>query len=147
MHAGKKNRLVHRLAYEVFRDCTEIAGKQIHHTCGNKWCANPWHMEVVTQSEHVEAHKAQGTYGHRPKAIKLGQMRPDTPYLRRRAKMTHEQIVALNARAAELARERRRRNPEKIRAQARAKCARQKERKRRAQAQAENPGVEVELVL
>jgi hypothetical protein len=51
---------VHRVAYEVFRDRSEIVGKQIHHTCMNKWCVNPWHMVAVTPKEHVEA---QGAWG------------------------------------------------------------------------------------
>jgi hypothetical protein len=54
----------HRLAYAVFRDPTDLEGKQIHHLCGHKWCVNPWHLEAVTQSEHM---KAQGVWGGPPK--------------------------------------------------------------------------------
>src|SRR5258705_7779709 len=57
MGVGIRNRLVHRLVYEVFRDGKEIQGRQIHHICGNQWCVNPWHMEAVTQSEHTKAHR------------------------------------------------------------------------------------------
>jgi hypothetical protein len=53
--AGKLQ-LVHRLAYEVFRDRSEITGKQIHHECLNRGCANPWHMKPVTYAEHAAAH-------------------------------------------------------------------------------------------
>jgi HNH endonuclease len=64
MWVGKRNRLVHRVAYEVFRDGKEIRGRQIHHICGNQWCVNPWHMEALTQAEHV---KAQGRWELGPK--------------------------------------------------------------------------------
>lgn len=60
---GGRSRLAHRVAYELFRDGREIEGKQIHHTCLNKWCVNPWHMKAVTPAEHIEV---QGTWG-RPK--------------------------------------------------------------------------------
>jgi hypothetical protein len=75
-------------------------------------------------------------------------------YLRRRAKMTHEQIVAFNAHASALARERRRRDPEHIRALQRAKYRRALERdpagfrlKHRAIDSGYHPGVHVELVF
>jgi hypothetical protein len=64
---GGRSRLAHRVSYEVFRDRSEIEGKQTHHTCLNKWCVNPWHMKPVTPKGHVAEHiEAQGFWG-RPK--------------------------------------------------------------------------------
>jgi hypothetical protein len=67
MWTGKRNRLVHRVAYEVFRDGGEIQGRQIHHTCMNKWCVNSWHMKAVSSAERI---KEQGVWG-RPRRTRM----------------------------------------------------------------------------
>lgn len=46
----------HRISYELLRQ--EIPeGMVIDHLCGNRWCVNPWHMDVVTQSENIRRSK------------------------------------------------------------------------------------------
>jgi hypothetical protein len=47
-----KNGYGHRFAYEHF--VGPIPEERVlHHTCGNKACVNPDHLQVVTQREHV----------------------------------------------------------------------------------------------
>jgi hypothetical protein len=33
-------------------------GKELHHTCGNRGCFNPNHMEIVNISEHKSSHNS-----------------------------------------------------------------------------------------
>jgi len=47
---------VHRVVYEMFVGA--IDGLELHHTCVNKGCVNPDHLEELTRLEHVEAHRA-----------------------------------------------------------------------------------------
>ena len=48
----KKQVLIHRLSYEVFKD--ELTkGLEIDHLCRNKLCINPDHLEEVTHKENV----------------------------------------------------------------------------------------------
>jgi hypothetical protein len=46
----------HRLAYKIFRNAADIAGKETHHLCGNKSCCNPWHLKALTRTEHLKEH-------------------------------------------------------------------------------------------
>jgi hypothetical protein len=50
-HEGKA-RAVHRLMFLVFHGPIPD-GKQIDHTCNNRCCCNPDHLEAVTQSENM----------------------------------------------------------------------------------------------
>lgn len=53
VHIGGRDRKVHRVIYEAFFG--EIPeGREIHHKCNNKGCANPAHLEPVTRSEHLK---------------------------------------------------------------------------------------------
>ena len=27
-------------------------GMDLHHTCGNAWCVNPWHLEPLSRADH-----------------------------------------------------------------------------------------------
>jgi hypothetical protein len=48
---AKKTWRSHRLMYELtFGPIPE--GMHLHHVCGNRACANPWHVMVVTPGEH-----------------------------------------------------------------------------------------------
>lgn len=48
---GDKILLAHRVAYELtFGAIPE--GKEIHHTCENRACCNPYHLRVVTRREN-----------------------------------------------------------------------------------------------
>jgi hypothetical protein len=49
-----RNVLAHRLAYE--QEIGPIPeGMHIHHTCGQRLCINPEHMEAVDPAEHAGA--------------------------------------------------------------------------------------------
>lgn len=49
---GKRYGRAHRISYELFRGPIP-AGLGLDHTCGNRRCVNPWHLEPVTQRENV----------------------------------------------------------------------------------------------
>ena len=51
-----KNRLVHRLAYMLYNQCTEedIKGKVIMHLCDNPSCVNPEHLQIGTQKDNIQ---------------------------------------------------------------------------------------------
>jgi hypothetical protein len=123
--AAGKTRSVHRVAYEVFRDGKEIEGKQIHHTCLNKRCCNPWHMEAVTREEHVARHR-EGQVGWGRRRISEEE-RVERARERRRADKERypdkwrERIRGQNARAKA-------RHPDKYRAARRAQKVRYKAR-------------------
>lgn len=40
-----------------------------HHTCENRWCVNPWHIEPLTKTEHARLHggSAERAKTHCPK--------------------------------------------------------------------------------
>jgi hypothetical protein len=35
----------------------EVEGNDVHHTCGNKSCVNPEHLQVIDRTEHLRLHK------------------------------------------------------------------------------------------
>lgn len=47
MSAGPKGERAHRLAWKLFRGEPD-KGKVIDHICRHKWCANPFHLRLVT---------------------------------------------------------------------------------------------------
>lgn len=49
-----KNGRAHRYAYEL-RVGPIPKGKQLDHLCRNRWCVNPSHLRVVTNSENMHA--------------------------------------------------------------------------------------------
>ena len=50
---NRKMEYAHRWSYRAFQE--EIPeGKEIHHTCKNKWCVNPEHLVAVSRKEHVD---------------------------------------------------------------------------------------------
>ena len=44
--------VAHRAAYLIYRGVIP-EGMQLDHLCRNRWCVNPWHLEVVTQRENI----------------------------------------------------------------------------------------------
>ncbi len=50
-----------RLAYEVFVGPIPL-GYQIHHTCPNRNCINPDHLEPKELREHFKLHSASGSW-------------------------------------------------------------------------------------
>ena len=47
MSAGPSKVRVHRIAWELFRGIA-FDGLLIDHRCRNRWCANPFHLRLVT---------------------------------------------------------------------------------------------------
>ena len=43
----------HRLVASLFAD---VAGRHVHHTCGNRRCNNPDHLRVMDMREHYDHH-------------------------------------------------------------------------------------------
>ena len=46
----------HRLLYRYYVGEIE-SGKVLHHTCHNKLCVNPAHLDQLTHKEHMAVHK------------------------------------------------------------------------------------------
>lgn len=52
---GGRQVKAHRVSYELYMG--EIPeGQEVHHTCENKRCVNPRHLELVTKGEHLVIH-------------------------------------------------------------------------------------------
>jgi hypothetical protein len=57
-------RYVYRIVYELLRGrLPRGKGHASHHGCEHKWRINPWHVEVITQSEHMREHELGGDWG------------------------------------------------------------------------------------
>ena len=50
-HYGSR---AHRAAAYLWKG---IEGEHVHHSCKNRWCINPDHLEVVNKEEHQAKHK------------------------------------------------------------------------------------------
>ncbi len=53
----------HRFAYEMAYDVNLTPDQFLHHTCGNKPCVNPKHLEITSQLGHVDS----ATFGNKYK--------------------------------------------------------------------------------
>jgi hypothetical protein len=53
---------VYRMIYEAAtgEPCPPLSA---HHRCRNSWCINPWHLEPLTQGEHLTEHGLSGDWG------------------------------------------------------------------------------------
>lgn len=49
---GDRNVLVHRVAYQLITD-EDITGAQIHHTCANRRCLKPEHLQRASARDNV----------------------------------------------------------------------------------------------
>jgi hypothetical protein len=62
--SGTQRIAVHRLTYQLWRD--PIPETLVSdHLCAKKWCANPWHIELVTNGENVRRGDHSGPGGLR----------------------------------------------------------------------------------
>lgn len=58
-----KHKRAHRVSYELAYSITLTPDQFLHHTCRNKACVNPEHLEIVSQWTHTDS----ATYGNREK--------------------------------------------------------------------------------
>ena len=56
---GKTN-IVHRAFYEHYNG--PLNGEPVHHTCANRWCVNPAHLQRVSQRENVAEMRERNYY-------------------------------------------------------------------------------------
>jgi hypothetical protein len=58
---------VYRVLYRRLRGAIPRRRVLHHVICNQRWCANPWHVEPLTQSEHMKAHGFGGDWGQSAK--------------------------------------------------------------------------------
>lgn len=67
---GQRVRAIHRITWEHYKNQEVPEGLQLDHTCRNRLCCNPDHLEPVTPSEntmrqdHYERRKTHCPKGH-----------------------------------------------------------------------------------
>lgn len=69
---NNKNRLAHRVAYEIFRENIP-EGLTLDHLCLNRACVNPDHLEPVTSGENARRWHSQ----NKPKKCPSGHVYDD----------------------------------------------------------------------
>lgn len=52
---------IHRHLYEAKHD-ESLEGRDAHHMCGNRWCANPDHIEPMDRVDHMQEHENAADY-------------------------------------------------------------------------------------
>jgi hypothetical protein len=67
-HLSKAHRVAYYLAHK--NDPVELV---IDHTCFNKWCCNPKHLQAITQVENI--HRYYKEYGTQKEECKNGHLR------------------------------------------------------------------------
>ncbi len=60
---GGRNRRAHRVSYELAYGVILTPDQFLHHTCKNKDCINPAHLEIVSQLTHTDS----ATFGNKEK--------------------------------------------------------------------------------
>jgi len=67
LHDGRPiigKRYVYRVMHEyLIGPLPKGKGNASHHTCNNSWCINPWHLQPMPQSEHMQTHGLGGDWG------------------------------------------------------------------------------------
>lgn len=66
-HGGKLVR-AHRLSYQLSTGA-DIEGRVIHHTCANRACINPAHLQAASQSDNLLEMQARKDYESRIAAL------------------------------------------------------------------------------
>lgn len=62
-----RSRYAYRVIYEAATGEPLNPSTVLHHTCGHPECINPWHLEPLTQSEHMKEHGRGGDWGQAAK--------------------------------------------------------------------------------
>ena len=75
MYVDGRQRYKHIVAYELFIGPV-VDGQELHHTCENKACFNPWHLEPLTRKKH------RATYQQRTHCPKGHPFTPENRYER-----------------------------------------------------------------
>ncbi|OQW34501.1 MAG: hypothetical protein A4E20_10805 [Nitrospira sp. SG-bin2] len=52
-HLNGKHHLAHRVVYRVTTGSPLNEGEVIHHTCANRWCVSPNHLQAVSHHENL----------------------------------------------------------------------------------------------
>ncbi|MGG7581688.1 HNH endonuclease signature motif containing protein [Rhizobium sp. Nf11,1] len=69
IHRGGKfiNKQAHRVSYEMFKG--DAAGKNVCHTCDNRYCVRPEHLWLGTQAENIRDAVAKGRLSNPVKTV------------------------------------------------------------------------------
>lgn len=61
---GEADRTAHRVSFRIFRGALSGSDVHVHHTCQRKNCVNPYHLEVMGASEHMQMRASDGHKSH-----------------------------------------------------------------------------------
>lgn len=85
LSVGKQQQFqAHRLMAQAARGGADLGHMPVHHTCGNSWCINPDHLQVVTPHENTAEMLERTHYLARIHALEsaLAAVAPQHPILR-----------------------------------------------------------------
>lgn len=103
-YAVISTRAAHRVALELEYGSVpdrKETGLVVDHRCRNKFCVNPYHLEVVTQLENVRRHnEAEGVRQYATHCVNGHEFTPETTIMRpyRRCLICEREINRLRAR-------------------------------------------------
>jgi hypothetical protein len=52
-----RGRTAHRFAYALAHPDADMRGLDVHHTCCNKACMNPAHLQLLSHRDHLQVHE------------------------------------------------------------------------------------------